>query len=65
MAENVFQEQATPQQPSSEMKNDPLTEYVEELAAEEKGKEDDSVGFDTQGHNHRPSQASQQQIYEE
>ena len=55
MAENVFQEQTAPQQPSSEMKNDPLTEYVEELAAEEKGKEDDSVGFDTQGHNHRPS----------
>jgi len=30
---------------------DPLAEYIEELAAEEKGKEDDSIiSFDTNGH---------------
>ena len=45
------------------MKTDPLAEYIEELAAEEKKQgghqEDDSVGFDTNGHqpsSHRSSQ---------
>lgn len=33
---------------------DPLSEYIEELAAEDRGvkEEDSSVGFDTNGHNH-------------
>ena len=33
------------------MQHDPLAQYIEELAADEKSKEDSSVGFDTRGNN--------------